>query len=37
MFCPLFFVDNDLPGDLLYGDELYFPQFGDCLHRQGLV
>jgi hypothetical protein len=34
---PLSLEDKNLSGDLLYGDEVYFPQFGDSLHHQGLV
>jgi hypothetical protein len=35
--CPVSLVDKNLSDDLLYGDELYFPQFGNSLHHQGLV
>jgi len=29
--CPLSLVDKNLSSDLLYGDEPYFPQFGDSV------
>jgi len=31
---PLSLADKNLSGDLLYGDELYFPHFDNSLHHQ---
>jgi hypothetical protein len=30
---PLSLVDKNLSDDLLYGDELYFPQFGNSIFK----
>jgi hypothetical protein len=35
--CPLSLADKNLSGDLLHGDELYFPQFCESVHHQRLV
>ena len=35
--CPLSLADKNISGDLLHGDELYFPQSGESVHHQRLV